>query len=102
MDDFVVTNYVVDDENHWRLVKVSGDVPRDPSLFRVHDLVESITVTGDGKRQTDALKEAQYPAMMHYKDALLDDVFSLEIKFMDLQPKPLCESRWERALPLVV
>lgn len=102
MDDFVVTNYVVDDENHWRLVKVSGDVPRDPSLFRVHDLVESITVTGDGKRQTDALKEAQYPAMMHYKDALLDHAFSLEIKFMDLQPKPLCESRWERALPLVV
>ena len=86
----------------WPLVKVSGDVPRDPSLFRLHDLVKSIEVKGDGANQLEVLHAAQYPTVMHYKDALQDEAFSLAVRFMDLQPKPLCETKWERALPIVV
>ena len=102
LDDYVSGEYAVEGASEWPLVKVSGDVPRDPSLFRVNDLVESIVVKGDGNRQVEVLQAAQYPAVMHYKDALQDEVFSLEVKFMDLQPKALRENRWERALPIVV
>ncbi len=102
LDDYVSGDYAVEPESNWPLVKVSGDVPRDPSLFRVSDLVESIVVKGDGKDQLDVLQAAQYPAVMHYKDALKDAAFSLEVKFLDLQPKVLCETRWERATPIVV
>ena len=101
MNDYVSGNYAVAAESNWPLVKVSGDVPRDPSLFRVSDLVESIVVKGDGNRQVEVLQAAQYPAVTHYKDALKDHAFSLEVKFMDLQPKALCETKWERALPIV-
>ncbi len=102
LDDYVSVDYVVECANDWPLVKVAGDVPRDPSLFRLNDLVESISVKGDGKDQVEVLQAAQYPAVMHYKDALKDAAFSLEVKFMDLQPKVLRETRWERALPVVV
>jgi hypothetical protein len=102
MNDYVAGDYAMESSSNWPLVKVSGDVPRDPSLFRVSDLVESIVVKGDGADQFDVLQVAQYPAVMHYKDALHDEAFSLEVKFMDLAPKALCETRWERAVPIVV
>ena len=112
-DNYVVEDYMETENNYsggasssvasnWPLVKISGDVPRDPSLFRVYDLVESIVVKGDGKHQLEVLQAAQYPAVMHYKDALQNEAFSLEVKFMDLAPKALCETRWERALPIMV
>ncbi|MES2252814.1 MAG: hypothetical protein V4482_03910 [Pseudomonadota bacterium] len=97
-----VDDCISEGENDWPLVKVSGDVPRDPSLFRLADLVESIVVKGDGAAQLEVLQAAQYPASVHYRDALQDEAFSLEVQFMDLQPKPLCEARWERAVPIVV
>jgi len=93
---------VREDVNDWPLVNVSGDVPRDPSLFRLADLVKSIAVKGDGAAQLGVLQAAQYPICLHYQDALQDEAFSLEVQFMDLQPQPLCETRWERALPIVV
>lgn len=102
LDDYVSGDYAVEPESNWPLVKVSGDVPRDPSLFRVCDLVESIVVKGDGKDQLEVLQAAQYPAVTHYKDALRDEAFSLEVKFMDLAPKALCETKWDRILPIVV
>jgi hypothetical protein len=102
LDDYVLGDYVAEYANDWPLLKVAGDVPRDPSLFRVSDLVESIAVKGDGNRQMEVLQAAQYPAVTHYKDSLRDEAFSLEVKFMDLQPKSSCEMRWERAFPIVV
>ncbi len=103
VSDYVSENYVTEHApNHWPLVKVSGEVPRDPSLFRMHDLVESIAVKGNGRDQLAVLHNAQFPAYTHYKDAIRDEGFSLEAKFMDLQPKALCETKWERATPIMV
>ena len=102
VNDYVAEDCIVGASNDWPLVKVSGEVARDPALFCISDLVESITVKGDGKDQLEVLHKAQYPAVMHYKDALRDEAFSLAIEFMDLAPEPLCETKWERALPIVV
>ncbi|MDP3372570.1 MAG: hypothetical protein Q8S21_06775 [Candidatus Paracaedibacteraceae bacterium] len=86
----------------WHLKKISGDVPRDPELFRINDLVEHISVKGDAKDQIDALHKAQYPAVMNYKDAIRNESFHLMIQFMNLTPKSICESKWERRLPIIV
>jgi hypothetical protein len=86
----------------WPLVKVAGEVALDPSTFRLYDLVESIAVKGDGAEQIELLHKAQYPASMHYKEALKGETFQLAVQFMDLSPKQVCQTRWERGLPIVV
>eukprot|EP01035_Chromulina_nebulosa_P020444 gene20444-26527_t len=102
-DENVHENYMENrlSHTHWPLIKTSGNVPRDPSTFRLYDLVESIAVKGDGADQLELLYKAQYPASLHYKEVLQGETFQLTVQFMDLQPKQCCASAWERALPIV-